>query len=188
MEFRAASTADIDSVVALVESAYRGQPSAPGWTTEAHLLDGQRTDAEAVAAIVAGASGEVVLGETAGEIVACCHLDLGDPVTAYFGLFAVRPELQGRGIGRALLAEAERRAVAAGASRQRMTVIRQRADVIAWYERLGYVRTGVTEPFPYGDERFGRPKVDDLEFVELVKDLAPAPARATREPVSHEHA
>ncbi len=159
-------------MVALADWAYRGETSMHAWTSEAHLLGGQRTDAKAVAAIVHGETSAVLLiDDETGDLLACCQIDHADPETAYFGLFAVRPGFQGRGIGRAVITEAERRARAAGASRQRMTVIRQRADLIAWYERLGYVRTGVTEPFPYGDERFGKPKVDDLEFVELVKDL-----------------
>lgn len=178
VEFRLATAADIDAVVALVESAYRGETSTLGWTTEAHLLDGQRTDAEEVSAIVAGVTSDVLLAEQEG-MVACCQIDHADPVTAYFGMFAVRPGLQGRGIGRTVLAEAERRALLAGAARQRMTVIRQRADLIAWYERLGYFRTGVTVPWPYGDERYGQPKVDDLEFVELAKDLPSAASRTT---------
>ena len=57
------------------------------------------------------------------------------------------------------------------ATLMRMTVIRQRRDLIAWYERLGYRPTGETEPFPYGDERFGIPTRPDLAFAVLVKPL-----------------
>jgi len=52
-----------------------------------------------------------------------------------------------------------------------MTVIEQRAELIAWYERRGYRRSGEYQPFPYGDERFGIPRRDDLRFEVLVKDL-----------------
>jgi GNAT superfamily N-acetyltransferase len=91
---------------------------------------------------------------------------------AYFGMFAVRPGRQGRGLGRAVLAEAQRLARAEWhATRMEMTVIRQRLDLIAWYARLGYQPTGATEPFPYGDERYGRPTRPDLEFVVLAKPL-----------------
>jgi GNAT superfamily N-acetyltransferase len=173
IRYRVAGPADVPEVVALVESAYRGDASRAGWTTEAHLLGGQRTDADAVHEVMARPDSWVLLaeldGELDGELVGCCHLERTDDQTAYFGLFSVRPGLQGHGLGRALLGEAERRAVGFGAIRMRMTVIRQRPDLIAWYERLGYARTGATSPFPYGDERYGIPKVDDLEFVELVK-------------------
>jgi len=86
-------------------------------------------------------------------------------------MFSVSPQLQGGGVGKAVMAEAERIAREWGAEEIRMTVIRQREDLIAFYERRGFVRTGRFEPFPYGDERFGRPLRDDLEFAELAKPL-----------------
>jgi GNAT superfamily N-acetyltransferase len=114
----------------------------------------------------------VLLFFTAGNLVACCHVQRNDDGSGYFGMFAVRPEAQGGGIGRAALAEAERVVAGWGCARLRMTVINARDDLIAWYERRGYHTTGNREPFPYGDERFGIPKRPDLEFVELVKPLA----------------
>lgn len=94
------------------------------------------------------------------------------PATAYFGMFSVKPTLQTGGYGRRVLAEAERVAREEfGASAMEMTVIRQREPLIEWYERRGYERTGETRPFPYGDERYGLPKVDDLEMVVLAKQL-----------------
>jgi ribosomal protein S18 acetylase RimI-like enzyme len=105
------------------------------------------------------------------EIVGCCHLR-DDGGRAYFGLFAVRPGLQGGGIGQAIMAEAQRQVVERwGAQEMWMTVISQRHDLIAWYERLGFVLTGETQPFPYGHERFGLPKRADLEFAVLAKSL-----------------
>ncbi|MEU1308323.1 GNAT family N-acetyltransferase [Streptomyces cinnamoneus] len=170
--FRHASPADVPALVELVESAYRGDASRAGWTTEADLLEGQRTDAEGVAALVADAGSRLLVVERDGEPIACCHLEhRGDHV--YFGMFAVRPEAQGGGLGKRVMAEAERTARAEwGAAAMHMTVIRQRAELIAWYERRGYRRTGQMSPFPYGDERFGIPQRDDLEFELLVKDLA----------------
>jgi GNAT superfamily N-acetyltransferase len=97
-----------------------------------------------------------------GELVACCHLALEHADTVYFGLFAVRPDAQGLGLGTAVVAEADRRARAWGASRLRMTVISARVDLLAWYHRLGFEPTGAKEPFPYGDERYGIPTVPDL--------------------------
>lgn len=169
--FRSATAADVPQIVALVESAYRGDVSRAGWTTEADLLDGQRTDPEDVSGIVTDPDGRVVMVERDGTTLACFQLEhRGDH--AYFGMFAVRPDLQGGGVGRAALAEAERIARDEwGAADLRMTVIVQREELIAWYERRGYRRTGERKPFPYGNERFGRPRRDDLEFEVLTKAL-----------------
>lgn len=171
LAFRFAAAADVPAVVALVESAYRGDASRAGWTTEADLLDGRRTDAAAVAAIVADAHSRLLLATVDGGLVACCHLEhRADHV--YFGMFAVDPGTQGAGVGKAVLAEAEQVARDLWRAREmHMTVISVRDELIAWYERRGYVRTGKTSPFPYGDERFGLPRRDDLEFELLVKEL-----------------
>jgi ribosomal protein S18 acetylase RimI-like enzyme len=110
--------------------------------------------------------------ERDGRVVACCQLEHRED-HAYFGMFAVSPALQGAGLGKLIIAEAERQARATwGAREMHMTVISVREDLIAWYERRGYRRTGRTSPFPYGDERFGIPLRDDLEFELLVKELA----------------
>jgi GNAT superfamily N-acetyltransferase len=175
LRFRMASgdPAEVRAIVALVDSAYRGPASRGGWTTEADLLDGQRTDTHAVLEIIAAPDGQLLLAEEDAELVGCCHLERRPDGVAYFGMFSVRPGRQGQGRGRAILAEAERIAGHDwGATRMSMTVIRQRHDLIAWYQRLGYRPTGETEPFPYGDERFGIPTRPDLEFVELAKTLA----------------
>lgn len=172
LRFRSATEPDIDDVVALVDSAYRGEGSRNGWTTEADLLEGQRTDAAAVAADIGREGSVVLLAENVeGDLVACAHLEHRQDAV-YFGMFAVRPGLQGAGTGGVVLAEAERRARdEMGASSVEMQVIAQRDDLIAWYERKGYRRTGDTRPFPYGDERFGLPQRDDLHFVVLAKSL-----------------
>ncbi|GAA3243760.1 hypothetical protein GCM10020256_68870 [Streptomyces thermocoprophilus] len=107
--FRDATDADVDALVALVESAYRGDASRAGWTTEADILDGQRTDPEGVLEIIKSPDSRLLTVERDGEIVACCQLEhRGDH--AYFGMFAVRPGLQGGGLGKAVMAEAERQA------------------------------------------------------------------------------
>jgi ribosomal protein S18 acetylase RimI-like enzyme len=171
VRFRAATPADVPAIVALVESAYRGDASRAGWTTEADLLDGQRTDARGVADIVGKADGRVLLAESSSRLLACAQLERQGQA-AYFGMFSVQPALQGGGIGRTVLAEAERIAREEwGCSEMRMTVISLRDELIAWYERRGYRRTGRHSPFPYGDERFGVPKRDDLRFELLVKPL-----------------
>jgi ribosomal protein S18 acetylase RimI-like enzyme len=112
--FRNAGLEDVAAVVQLVESAYRGESSRAGWTTEAHLLDGQRTDPEEVASLTRERLARLLLAQQAGELVGCVLVradrepQAGARVIAQIGMFAVRPALQARGLGRALLAEAER--------------------------------------------------------------------------------
>jgi ribosomal protein S18 acetylase RimI-like enzyme len=174
LSFRLAAPTDVAAIVVLVESAYRGDASRAGWTTEADLLDGQRTDAAAVAGMLGAPDSAVLLAEESdGQLVGCCRLERRPAGKAYFGMFSVQPVRQGGGVGRQLLAEAERTARDEwGATTMVMTVIAQRAELIAWYERRGYERTGETEPFPYGNQRYGIPRRSDLVFEVLVKPLA----------------
>ncbi|KOG51641.1 GCN5 family acetyltransferase [Streptomyces virginiae] len=171
LSFRSAVETDVPELVDLVESAYRGDASRAGWTTEADYLDGQRTDPDGVRAVIAAPDGVLLVVERAGELVACCQLEHRDD-HVYFGMFAVRPGLQGGGLGKEILAEAERRARENwGAKEMRMTVVHVREELIAYYVRRGYRRTGELSPFPYGDARFGVPLRDDLAFELLVKSL-----------------
>jgi GNAT superfamily N-acetyltransferase len=168
---RIATAADAPALAALINSAYRGESSKAGWTTEADLLGGQRTDVEGLAAMI-DAPESVILLHAVGETpVACVHLArTGDD--CYLGLLTVQPTLQGSGIGRQLLEAAERWACEHWSSRSmHMTVIAQRSELIAWYQRRGYSLAGERKPFPYGDERFGLPRRPDLAFEVLRKPL-----------------
>lgn len=171
IDFRSATQDDVPALVDLVNSCYRGEGSKRGWTTEADLLDGQRMDTEGMGELLARSNTLVLVGETQEGVITCCELQRGVN-GAYFGMFSVRPDLQGAGLGRIVLAEAEQMAVREWGSRlMRMKVLKQRPELIAWYERRGYTNTGKTEPFPYGNEEFGLPKRDDLAFVELTREL-----------------
>ena len=176
LEFHHAGIDDVDAIVALVTSAYRGDASRVGWTTEADLLDGARIDPSVLRGDIRRDRSIVLLatapGAAPGDLLACAHVAVEDGA-GYFGMFAVRPGLQGSGIGGTVLAECER--IVGDQWRlpaMRMTVIEQRGELIAWYERRGYRRTGVFKAFPYGDERFGIPRRDDLRFEVLEKPLA----------------
>ncbi len=173
-----AHMADLPEIARLVNSAYRGEGARQGWTSESELLDGQRTDPATLAEDLAGPdpSTILVLREVAvGPILACVFLEKGPaeagPPACTLGMLTVAPALQARGLGRVLIEKAEDFARGWGAARMAMTVISVRDALIAWYERRGYVRTGATKPFPYGDERFGLPRRDDLQFVVLEKPL-----------------
>jgi predicted N-acetyltransferase YhbS len=173
---RPATLGDVPAIEEVVQSAYRGEASREGWTTEADLLDGIRTDRAALSAAIAGpARLMLVLLDSptpAATVLACCQLERRRNGVVDFGTFAVRPQLQGGGLGRRLLAAAEEYASSQWSARtMEMTVIVQREELITWYVRRGYVRTQETRPFPYGDPTFGRPRRDDLEFVVLRKQL-----------------
>ncbi len=183
LRFRPATDADLDTLLALVQSAYRGQTSRAGWTTEADLLDGQRTDLADLRECLARERSVLLMAEQADAnshaaptVMACAHISIdADGESGHFGMFAVRPETQGGGVGKALLAEAERMVSDDwNLPAMRMSVIDVRAELIEFYERRGYRRTGIYKPFPYGDERFGIPRRDDLRFEILEKPLKDA--------------
>ena len=172
VDIRNAKPDDIPSLCRLIQKAYRGEASRAGWTTEADLLDGQRTDPEDLADILADPR-QALLTAWRDEVLLGCVLiaDRGEGV-GYFGMLSVDPTMQGGGLGRALV-EAAHSAMAErfGARRVRISVFPQRDTLIAWYERLGYRMTGETLPFPYGNPRFGLPKRDDLHFVVMERAL-----------------
>ena len=185
LSFRTATHDDIPALIALVTSAYRGDISRQGWTTEADLLDGQRIDADMLRTEL-DTPGSIVLlaidsrDEDAPRLVACANIAKqssdDDIPTGYFGMFSVSPDVQGSGVGKIVLAAAERIAYdTLGCTRMRMTVIDAREELIAYYERRGYLRTGIKKPFPYGDLRYGLPKRDDLQFEVLEKTLETSP-------------
>lgn len=153
----------------LVNSAYRGESSRQGWTTEADLLDGTRTDAAAIAELIQ-TPGTVLLKYVEGqEILGCVELR-NQHGKLYLGMLTVKPNLQGKGIGKELLIAAEQEARKQNCAAIYMTVISVRKELIDWYLRHGYQLTGETKPFAFNDPRFGQPKMK-LEFVVLEKKL-----------------
>jgi len=170
---RPATAADASALAALVNAAYRGESSKAGWTTEADLLGGQRIDVEQITQMIATPGNIILLHEQDRVLVGSVHLERTGE-NCYLGMLTVRPTMQSRGVGGQLVEAAERWAIEHWSSRtMHMTVIVQRRELIAWYERRGYHRTGERKPFPYGDERFGLPRRADLEFEVLRKQLLP---------------
>jgi ribosomal protein S18 acetylase RimI-like enzyme len=172
---------DLEAVVALVNSAYRGAGAKAGWTHESDYIDGQRTSLADLKAELASEAAPTLLvarRQAGGEILACVMIERttatdGAPA-GYIGMLTVKPDLQASGLGRVLLNAAEVFCVGFGARKAQMTVVSIRDTLIAWYERRGYRLTGETRPFPYGDERFGQPRVEGLAFVVLEKSLSGA--------------
>jgi ribosomal protein S18 acetylase RimI-like enzyme len=173
-----ATEADYPAIIELANWAYRGRGGSSGtdasWNVETGVLEGTRLDDSLLREEIAAKPDGVLLtlrDEAGGALLGMVRLDLKCGRIWHLGLLAVRPDLQNRHLGRAILSAAEEFARARGGRRMRMTVLHVRDALIAWYERRGYRRTGETEAFPYGDERFGRPLREDLYFVVLRKDI-----------------
>lgn len=173
IEFTQADESHVESLVELVNSAYRGESSKVGWTTEEHLLDGQRVDAERILEIIRTPDSVILIAEDddTGLLLGCVHLEKHES-KCYLGMLTVNPELQSKGIGKLLLAESEAFAEFWDCSQIYMTVISIRTELIAWYEKHGFRNTQEKKPFPYEDQRFGIPKVQNLEFTVLEKKLS----------------
>jgi ribosomal protein S18 acetylase RimI-like enzyme len=171
MHLEPATAADVPALHALVESAYRGDSARRGWSHEADLLDGQRTDQASLAAMVADPAQHLLVFRDNDRLRACVALTDKGHGLAYLGMLTVDPKRQSGGLGKLILAAAEDHAAGFGATRIEMTVIAQRRELVAWYERRGYRGTGERRPFPADDPRFGLPRRDDLEFVVLEKRL-----------------
>ena len=163
-----ATVQDIPALNELVNSAYRGETSRRGWTTEADLLEGIRTDEAGLLAMLENPSATVLTYKVAGALLGCVYLDKqGNEL--YLGMLTVSPDAQTRGIGKELLAVAEAIAREKNCRVITMTVIPQRHELVAFYERRGYRPTGETEPFP-DDPRFGIQK-QPLSFIVMEKVL-----------------
>lgn len=165
---------DYGAIVDLANLAFRGVGLLAGWNSEADFIEGQRLTEPLLREDLAAKPDALLLtyrDDRNGELLGTVWLEPKKDGVWYLGLLTIRPDLQNRQMGRALLAAAEGFAKQHGACRIRMSVVNVRSTLIAWYERRGYLLTGETQPFPYGDQRFGRPLRDDLHFVLLEKDI-----------------
>jgi ribosomal protein S18 acetylase RimI-like enzyme len=169
--FYPATDDDVPGIVALMNRAYRGT-GATGWSTQESYLSGDRITEEVLRAdLAAKPDASLLKWEDGGPLLGCVWIEpLNDDVW-YLGSLATDPARQNSGLGKILLSAAEQWVRERGGTRIRMTVVSIREALIAWYLRRGYRKTGETEPFPYGDDRFGAPLRDDLSFLVLEKDL-----------------
>ncbi len=169
-EISKAGLNDIEALNLLINSAYRGESSKKGWTTEADFLDGIRIDADDLKEIISRRDSQMLkYVNEKNRITGCVHLEKKRE-KLYLGMLTVSPELQNKGTGKLLLNAAEEEARKLNCKSIYMTVITLRTELIAWYERRGYTNTQVKKPFPMGDPAFGLPK-RFLEFVVLEKIL-----------------
>jgi ribosomal protein S18 acetylase RimI-like enzyme len=171
--FRTASIQDASIITHLVNSAYRGEYSKKGWTTEADLIEGQRTDQDSVIKMIEAKEEQIELAfDYSKKLLGCVYIKRENLDTLYFGMLTVDPILQGSGLGKTILLHLENLARKEERTKIRLSVIPQRLELIAFYERRGFKATGKVEKFPSYDPSNGRPKVSDLELKEYIKVLA----------------
>ena len=164
-----ANLEDIKELNKLVNSAYRGEESKKGWTTEAEILDGIRIDEKALMVLLAKPEVTILkLSDQNGKILGTVCLEL-KPDALYLGMFAVSPLAQGNGIGKSLLFAAENHALENNCNRIVISVISSRIELIDWYSRHGYVPTGYSIAFDAIEGRFGDPKVVGISLIEMEK-------------------
>ena len=177
--FRIATIPDAPAIVALVNAAYRGESSRAGWTTEADLLDGVRTHDAEIIELIALRDSMILLCCDVADLLGSVHLQRvggndgeNTRAAAFLGMFAVKPNLQSQGIGKQLLHAAEAAVLREwGVTKMLMDVISVRSELIAFYQRRGYVLTGKQKAFPVSPELW-TPKADGLQLVRLEKSLA----------------
>jgi ribosomal protein S18 acetylase RimI-like enzyme len=164
-----ATLEDVPSLEKLINSAYRGETSKQGWTTEANLLSGKRITLDELLEVIKNENNTILKYIKNNQIIGSVLL-VNKESKLYLGMLTVSPELQNSGIGKQLLQEAEAHALSLGLPKIVMTVISIRKELIEWYKRHGYEDTGVREPFPLNDTDAIISK-EPLEFIVLEKIL-----------------
>lgn len=164
-----ATLKDVSNLNKLINSAYRGESSKKGWTTEANLLEGSRTTVQELTEIIQDPKNTILKFTENNHIIGCVLL-IEKEYQLYLGMLTVLPELQNSGVGKKLLYQAEIHAQTLGLSKIIMTVISVRKELIAWYKRNGYVDTGAREPFPVSDVHISISN-QPLEFIVLEKRI-----------------
>ena len=164
-----ASLQDVSFLNLLINSAYRGESSKKGWTTEANILEGLRTTEEELTETVRNPK-NTILKYTENDQIIGCVLLVEKEQQLYLGMLTVSPELQNSGVGKKLLQQAEIYAKDLELPKIVMTVISVREELIAWYKRNGYEDTGEREPFPASDVHIPI-TAEPLEFIVMEKRI-----------------
>lgn len=158
---------DVPLLEKLINSAYRGEESKKGWTTEANLLEGKRIDADGIEKMMTGADAVILkCCNNDNDLVGCVYLKKNDN-KMYLGMLTVSPVLQASGIGKKILNAAEEYAAQQKCNLIQMRVISVRHELIAWYQKHGYSKTGETIPYVPGPG-LSTPK-QPLEFIVMKK-------------------
>lgn len=170
MPVTVAEPQDITEIVQLINSAYRGESSKKGWTTEADLLEGEiRTDVSSLRELLEKTSSRILIyKDSSGEIIGSVYLDIQEK-GLYLGMLTVSPPKQAGGIGKKLMLAAENWARRNSCPCIFMNVIPLRTELVDWYERLGYSKTGEIKPYS-ADERYGKP-TRHIEFAIMQKEI-----------------
>jgi ribosomal protein S18 acetylase RimI-like enzyme len=171
MSISKASISDLSALLNLVNTTYRGESSTKGWTSETSLLGGEiRVDEETLTDYLTNQAVCVLkYTNSAQQIVGCVYLN-NKGKKIYLGMLAVNPDHQNSGIGRLLLQGAEDYAEQINCNIIQMTVIEDRTELIAYYQRRGYLLTGVKSPFPVEHHKYGRP-LKEIILLEMEKSL-----------------
>jgi len=165
-----ATTADVNDITKLLNSAYRGESSKAGWTHEEHLIDGEIRTNEQTLQQLMQQEGSLLLKFTndKGEIIGCVNLQQHQN-RIYLGMLCVSPILQGGGVGKQLLRIADEYAKQQNCNAVYMTVISVRAELTDWYKRHGYHDTG--ERIPFTEDSLTGKHLQPLEFMVLEKKI-----------------
>lgn len=164
---RKALNTDAEALATLINSAYRGDSSRAGWTTEADMVSGERINADGVLSLMQEKNSYFLVETEEMQIIGCVHLHHENRESLYFGMLAVKPDIQAKGIGRRILSAIETEARNLKCQQIRLTVIEIRSELISYYERNGFGLTGAHYPFPF----LANLKIPGLKLLEMVKPL-----------------
>lgn len=172
IDFRIAQAEDAQAITDLVNSVYRGESAEKSWTSEAHFLGGQRTDKDAISELIQKPKTYILLAVVNNEILGCVLLESSRDHDVKLGMLSVALHLQNKGLGKILLNYSEDYCLKQlHAKSISMNVFTNRPELLAYYFRRGYHDTGLRQPFPTDNPRLGLPKISNLEFAILKKDL-----------------
>ena len=153
---RMAGPDDVETITTLINSSFR--------QAEEFFIDEDRIDGDAVRNCLA--TGKFLLAENEGVIVGCVYVEPRLNARAYLGLLAVDPTRQKSGLGSLLMDAAEDYCRGLGCRFMDINIVNLRAELPGFYEKRGYLETGITSPFP-DDVKTKTP----CHFIEMTKPL-----------------